>query len=326
MKIAPSATSQSSQCGPPPPIPFQKKEQDTPKKAECTEFQLYTRPEDPDSQTYNVDIHHFKQGDPGDWLETLDDIEHVLDGSRITTSQGSAAIARAILKGEALQLFEDGVHQHGINTIPGFYQSLQHVTIHLFPTGALMWQKRYMHHTLCKSREITIRNYVVRLREINDKLPRFPPFGDFEAHKLPEDELIDIVEHSIPNSWHKKMMVHVFDPVEHSLQEFCEWLKTTEEMDPHHSSTNDVPKKKKGMRSKVDASCNDEMTHKGVKSSEEAIKKPKKKQAKHNNYEKWCTYHQTSSHNVNDCKVMLAQAQSMQDVWKNQHPEKKYDN
>ena len=82
--------------------------------------------------------------------------------------------------------------------------------------------------------------------------------------------MIDIVEHSIPNSWHKEMMVQGFDPVEHSLQElqeFCEWLETTEEMDPHHSSTHVVPKKKKGTRSEVDASHDDETTHKGVKSS-----------------------------------------------------------
>ena len=85
-------------ANPPPPIPFNKSEQPMPKKATCTEFKLYSRPDDQDSNTYNLDIHHFKSSTPVEWIETLKDINQVLHGSRIENSEASAAIVKMILK------------------------------------------------------------------------------------------------------------------------------------------------------------------------------------------------------------------------------------
>ena len=75
-----------------PPISFDKVERPTPSKGDATEFKLYTRPKDPTSQTYNIEVRHFSKGTPENWLETLEDINRVLKGSRITTADASFAI------------------------------------------------------------------------------------------------------------------------------------------------------------------------------------------------------------------------------------------
>ena len=89
-------------ANPPPPIPFNKSEQPMPKKPACTKFKLYARPDDEVSNTYNLDICHFKSGTPEEWIKTLKDIDQVLCRSRIETLEASAAIVKMILKGEAL--------------------------------------------------------------------------------------------------------------------------------------------------------------------------------------------------------------------------------
>jgi len=67
--------------GPAPPIPFEKVERAAPTKTDCTEFKLYTNPDDSNSQTYTVEVRHFKTGPPESWLETLNDIERIIKGS-----------------------------------------------------------------------------------------------------------------------------------------------------------------------------------------------------------------------------------------------------
>ncbi len=87
-----------------------------------------------------------------------------------------------------------------------YSKCLNHVTTHIFPPQALVRQKRYLRRSMRKPRDTTTREYVVRIRELNNYLARFPPFGDANKQKLPDDELIDAVEFSIPNAWRKKMM------------------------------------------------------------------------------------------------------------------------
>jgi hypothetical protein len=99
--------------GPFPPIPFEKVERPAPTKAERTEFKMFTNPDEPKSQTYNIEIRHFKTGPPEHWLETMDDLERVIQGSRVTTAEATFALARTILKGDALRLFNNGVTING---------------------------------------------------------------------------------------------------------------------------------------------------------------------------------------------------------------------
>ena len=159
--VAAFLSSNSSQNEPPPPIPLIKNERPSPKKGEYTEFKLYTNPTDVTSQTFTVEIRTFKQGDPEDWIETLKDIEQVCRGTNMTLAEDCRAMVRTILKGEALRIFEDGVFENHCNDMDQFDLCIQHVTTHLFPTRALVRQKRYMRRHMRKNREMSIRSYII---------------------------------------------------------------------------------------------------------------------------------------------------------------------
>ena len=155
---------------------------------------------------------------------------------------------------------------------------------------------------------------------MNDYLTYFPPFGHPDTQRLAQDELIDIIENSVPNKWRKNMTLVNFDPVEHSLQElqeFCERMETMEEMDP----SNHIAKggKHKGARPDTMASHGKHTTHKGAKSSEEA-----KPNYKNNAAGKWCEYHKTNSHSTGECKVVLNQAKCMRKTWEHQNSDSKH--
>ena len=45
---------------------------------------------------------------------------------------------------------------------------------------------------------------------------------------LPTDELMDIAEFSIPATWQKTMIMHGFDPANHTIHKFIEFCKRIE--------------------------------------------------------------------------------------------------
>ena len=61
-----------------------------------------------------------------------------------------------------------------------------------------------MRLSLHKPRNMSIRVYVNRVLEMNDQLVRYPSTSDnTDGTKLPEDEILDLLEFGIPNTWQK---------------------------------------------------------------------------------------------------------------------------
>ena len=86
--------------------------------------------------------------------------------------------------------------------------------------------ERYMRHFLQKPRDMSVREFATQLDKINKY---FPPSN--KNNKLPTDKLMDIAEFSIPVTWQKTMIMHGFDPVNHTIHkfiEFCERIEFTE--------------------------------------------------------------------------------------------------
>ena len=50
-----------------------------------------------------------------------------------------------------------------------------------------------------KTREMSIRSFIIRLSEMNYHLTYFPPFGDPDTQMLAQDGVIDIIVNSVPN-------------------------------------------------------------------------------------------------------------------------------
>ena len=102
-----------------------------------------------------------------------------------------------------------------------------------------------------------VRDYVARVIEINDYLEEFPPAtlgGD--ATKLPDDELLDLLEFGIPIKWQRQMQVQNFEPQAGTLrefQDFCERLEAALDepsADPKPKQTSDKEKGSKKRRRK----------------------------------------------------------------------------
>ena len=72
----------------------------------------------------------------------------------------------------------------------------------------------------------SVREFATQLNEINEYLLDFPPSN--EDNKLPTNELMDITEFSIPATWQKTIIMHGFDPANHTIHKFIEFCKRIE--------------------------------------------------------------------------------------------------
>ena len=165
---------------------------------------------------------------------------------------------------------------------------------------------------------MSTREFVARVQQLNDYLEFFPPFADDQ--KLPEDELLDILEFSIPNSWQAEFIRLGYDPMTGDLKKFidhCERMETIEAVEQTgkfqpRNTTDEKSKHHNGPRANSHSRNGDFKGPKsGAKSSEEAT---------HNSNRKFCELHGTYGHDLSTCKVMIAQAKKMKEAWKATHP------
>ncbi len=266
-------------------------------------MKLRSTPTDADSPTYELEICYFKSGTPEEWLKFKKNLNRVIIGQNLTTGPTQYAMARRLLLGNCLAVFNNKAEELQNETVSNFKLCLKAVAKDVFPPKALMTQKRYMRRVLRKPKEMKIREYFTRYRELNNYLEEFPPFKD--GQKLPEDELMEHAEFAIPNAWQKQMVLQGFNPVEHSLQEFiefCERLEVSEDIyDGAHT---------KGQKTKFQKESSSNSN------PQKETGKPFNKKRKHTNY--FCLYHgNNTSHNTDDCKILKAQAERMAAAHKN---------
>jgi hypothetical protein len=274
----------------PPPIPLVRPEYAAPKKNESLTMKLRSNPTDDNSQTYELVVKFFKTGTAEEWLMFLRDLNKILVGQNITAAPAKYAMARLLLSGEALTVFNTHATEHGNETNNHFNLTLQNLTTHIFPQRCLAFQKRYMRRYMRKPREMTTRAFAARVAELNTYLEEFPPF---EANQeLDDPEIMDILENGVPGTWSKNMVLQGFDPVESTITEFvafCERHEYTEgtldNSKPNHTEAKPKTTSKNGH--------NDAKSR--AKPSAEAHNKNKKRSA---STDKWCDLHQTSGHNT----------------------------
>ena len=89
------------------------------------------------------------------------------------------------------------------------------------PNNCLSKQKRYLRYRLSKPRELTTRQYVGLVRDLNSSMAQMPPLFD-DTQVLEESELVDFLANKAPKS-HKAMLIsQVFNPETSSLATFVE--------------------------------------------------------------------------------------------------------
>ena len=286
----------------PPVIPLERTETKEIKKTECLSLKLRTNPNNANSQTYELTVKFFSHGTPEEWLVFVRNLKRIFVGQNITQGAGKYAMIRRLLLGDTLAAFEKAATATGVENNANFDVVLKEVTTHVFPRRALTYQKRYMRRHMRKPKTMTTRDFAARVAELNAYLKEFPPFVNNQ--ELPEEEVLDILEFGVPNSWQKNMVLQGFEPLNHTPSEFvafCERHEFTEgSLD---NSEQNVAKPKPSPKGGDDRKS-------GAKSSAEAHSNKKRK-----NTEKWCDLHQTSGHDTSECKVVQAQIQKMRQSW-----------
>ena len=199
---------------------------------------LYMDPSDTSSATYSINVHYFRSGQPESFLLFRENLEKVLKGQDLKTAEEKFAVARRLLKGDALTAFNSaaataGVGAHkGAITMPNFNRAMAGLTRHVFPLKAAQKQQRWMRRYIRKPIELNTREWVARIREINEYLPKFPEIREgVPVEKLPDDALLDILDQGIPAGWVRQMIIQGFDPIDHTIDEFVDFCERQEETD-----------------------------------------------------------------------------------------------
>lgn len=287
----------------PPPIPLNRPATVELKKGDYVTVKLRSVPSEENSQTYDLNIGIFRSGTAEAFLEFRRNLKKAIVGQHITTGPPMFSMARRLMAGDALSVFNNRAAELGAETTANFKQVMNALAAHVFPQRALRMQKRYMRRYMRKPKGQTTREYIARVNEINEYLSLFPPF---EAdQKLPTDEILDILEFGMPATWQREFWRQGFDPIAHSIEdftEFCERLEFTEEMYDETHASKKRPRVDRNSMSKESGNSKGRIKPEG--------KKPKKSNT-------WCDYHQTDSHTTGDCKVVLAQARKMRAAWEN---------
>eukprot|EP00957_Ditylum_brightwellii_P075132 5709139-Ditylum_brightwellii.AAC.1 len=118
------------------------------KRGQFHTYKLRTTPADTDSPTCKLSIPLFDEGMPEEWIKFWRGLQAVLKGQNVTQGPASYAVAKTLLKGDALTVFEQAETTHGNQTVPHFELCLDDVASHVFPEKAGQTQKQYMRRNI----------------------------------------------------------------------------------------------------------------------------------------------------------------------------------
>ena len=229
-----------------PIIGLERPEKPTLTKGEYVVLKCRADPTDDSSSTYDLPIPYYSTGMPEEWLRFERNLEKAFTGQNLTTGPQQYACLRRLLEGNALTVFDLKVAELGTQTTAHLQDILRALRREVFPQYALQQQKRFMRRSLRKPRNMSIRAYVNRVLELNDQLESFPGVNENDnGTKLPEDEVLDLLEFGLPETWQHAMLLQDFDPQVHTINDFiqfCERLETLEKEEKRKRDSN--PKKK----------------------------------------------------------------------------------
>jgi hypothetical protein len=145
------------------PIPLVKVETPEPAKGEYLTLTLWANPANAQSAMREILVAYFKEGTPEQWLNFLTKVREVLEGQGLTTGPQKYAMMSTLLKGDALSFFNQKAIEVGNETVVNFKKMIKHMTNHIIPHRAVMYQERYMLGGLRKPENMTTRNVIALL-------------------------------------------------------------------------------------------------------------------------------------------------------------------
>ena len=261
-------------------------------------FELKLRVGAPNNATkYKKAVRKFEEGTPQAWIDLLKDLAEIWRQNSIEETDRVSTV-RAIVRGESLTAFESALQDARTNeageeeeiTNEHVQTALEAVATTVFPHRALEIQKLWMNRRMFKPADLPTRQTAAAITRLNNCLPLFP--GGSDASKFTEQEIVGLLEWSLPPQWRTKFDLDGYIPsldTKTRLIEACEAIERNELVEDKESSN----KKKKGKDAKA-KSENPENTN----------KKGEKKKKKF-----FCTEHgQNTSHSTSDCWTLKNRA------------------
>ena len=225
---------------------YREAEKEIPKEKRIV-IKLRSTPNDANSQLYEVITRAFDHGTPEEWIRHRKMIKKVLDGQNITSGPDSFRMTRRLLEGKALANFEVSVVTNTYTeTVNNLDKALKDVAVAIFPTRALQKQKRSMRRRMPKPFGMPVAHYWARLVELNQYLPFFPG-GDANS-KLADDDLKEVLEFGIPDTWRMYMTITRFIPANETPDKIVNFCQELEGIESKHGSLDVIGVHKKSTR------------------------------------------------------------------------------
>mgnify|MGYP001048519339 CR=1 FL=1 len=276
-----------------PPIPYERPTPKELRKDEYMTFKLRTVPDKSDSPTFELTVPFFSTGTVEEWILVKQKITKVLAGLNATTGPTKYSITRSLLRGRAATTFTQAA-QGKTETNENYKDVLNTVSRSIFPPRAAQTQRRYMRRYIRKPKEISARDHVARIVELNSYFDDFPldENGD-TVERLETDEILDNLDFGNPNAWQKQMILQNFDPVSNTLDDFvafCERLEQADTVNEFNNNSNS---------NKNTKSTSSTTTTGGGKSKRKRDSKD-------------CLLHgKDCGHSTDECRTLKAQAKNM---------------
>ena len=207
-------------------------------KSKFISMDLKSRAGGKNVSTYKKYVKRFEEGTPQEWIDLLRDLEEIWRQNTIAEPQDRASIVRTVLRGDALTGFDTALDDVRTNdegdldpmSIKNVSDALDRVTDMVFPHRALEMQKLWMQRGMKKPYEMSTRKMASAITRINNALPMFP--GATEDSKFTEEELVGLIEWSLPEHWRSKFDLDGFIPTLHpkiQLIAHCEAIERNEQ-------------------------------------------------------------------------------------------------
>jgi len=176
--------------------------------------------------TYKVKVQRFNEGTVGEWIAIRKAIKELWVQNSLTGQTDRVANICSILRGESLTGFEEKIEELTNPTerdgtgdaIPLSDEiveaGLNAVAETIFPHRALETQKLWMRRGMKKPKELSFRKTASAVGRLNNCLPLFP--GGSESDKFTTNEIVELLEWSIPKTWRTKFDLDGYVPTNFS--------------------------------------------------------------------------------------------------------------
>eukprot|EP00957_Ditylum_brightwellii_P144706 11023855-Ditylum_brightwellii.AAC.1 len=117
-------------------IPFLRPESRNLERVQFHTYKLRTTPADATLPVYKLSVPFFDEGTPEEWIKFRCGLAVVLKCQNVTLRPASYMVAKTLLKGDTLTLFEQAEIAHGNQTMPHFNKCLDYIAVQVFPEKA----------------------------------------------------------------------------------------------------------------------------------------------------------------------------------------------